>query len=460
MDSLVDSKMQIIEHHENIVLENTGTTKDIEKVEEFQPEFIEHEVEGKTSWVAWLQVAVVVCITSSSALMWMTATSSPQASVEYLNTSITSVNWLSNVSAIITAIFSLPAGWCYERFGIKISLIIAALTNLIGCWIRCIAIAVPTNQKYAAMMAGQVIASLGGPLGFNIAAKLASVWFAVKDRPIANALISVQLGMLIAPIALPVVASTAADIPKTLYITAAIATAVAIPTPFLPSKPKTPPTKTAFEERMEFFVGCKKLLRNGPFWCGAFYGSLALGAAYTYGVLIMQAIIPYGYSDLEAGICASVMVASGFAGGIIMGYWAGKTGQYIMLIKIFSPFVMFSFISFIFQIIPNAYGSVLLVCIFNGYFTWGIVPVLIEFCSEVAYPVPESVTSCIIFTFGTVFMFIFSVLVDSLRAGPDAAVPDNMTNSLIAMAAIMCGCYLPVFWLKGDMKRLAADGKI
>lgn len=57
-------------------------------------------------------------------------------------------------------------------------------------------------------------------------------------------------------------------------------------------------------------------------------------------------------------------------------------------------------------------------------------------------------------------MFIFSVLVDSLRAGPDAAVPNNMTNSLIAMAAIMCGCYIPVFWLKGDMKRLAADGKI
>lgn len=66
---------------------------------------------------------------------------------------------------------------------------------------------------------------------------------------------------------------------------------------------------------MEFFIGCKKLLRNVPFWCGAFYGSLALGAAYAYGVLIMQAITPYGYTDEEAGICASVMVLSGFVGG-------------------------------------------------------------------------------------------------------------------------------------------------
>ncbi|KAI9301466.1 major facilitator superfamily domain-containing protein [Cunninghamella echinulata] len=360
----------------------------------------EHDIEGKTSWVAWLQVAIVVGITSSSALMWMTATSSPQVSAEYFNVNLSSVNWLSNVSAIITAIFSIPAGWCYEKFGIKISLIIAAATNVLGCWIRCIAITVPTNQKYTVMMAGQVIASIGGPLG-------------KKKKKVTGLFINFNLYIFSC--------ST-----WYLFIIAGIATIVAIPTPFLPSKPKIPPTKTSAEERMEFFTGCKKLLKNGPFWWGAFFGSLALGAAYTYGVLIMQAITPYGYTDEEAGICASIMVASGFVGGFL----------------------------------PNAYGSIVLVCIVNGFFTWGIVPVFIEFCSEVTYPIPESITSCVIFTFGTVFMFIFSVLVDSLRAGPDATVPNNMTNSLIAMAAIMCGCFLPVFWLKGDMKRLAADIKV
>ncbi|CAO3621581.1 unnamed protein product [Cunninghamella echinulata] len=174
MESPIDSKLHMIEHREHTFPDTSSIRDEESKPEghEVIVEMEEHEVDGKTSWVAWLQVAIVVGITSSSALMWMTATSSPQVSAEYFNVNLSSVNWLSNVSAIITAIFSIPAGWCYEKFGIKISLIIAAATNVVGCWIRCIAITVPTNQKYSVMMAGQVIASIGGPLGFNIAAKV------------------------------------------------------------------------------------------------------------------------------------------------------------------------------------------------------------------------------------------------------------------------------------------------
>ena len=57
----------------------------------------------------------------------------------------------------------------------------------------------------------------------------------------------------------------------------------------------------------------------------------------------------------------------------------------------------------------------------------------------------------------TVFLLIFTVLMDALRAGPDAVPPNNMTMSMVAAAIIMCVGSIPCIWLKGDMKRVAVD---
>jgi hypothetical protein len=76
-------------------------------------------IEYGTTWVAWLQVISAMLINSAASLMWLSASSSPASVSEWLQISYTSLNWLSNGSAIITSILSLATGWSYERFGIK-----------------------------------------------------------------------------------------------------------------------------------------------------------------------------------------------------------------------------------------------------------------------------------------------------------------------------------------------------
>jgi hypothetical protein len=58
----------------------------------------------------------------------------------------------------------------------------------------------------------------------------------------------------------------------------------------------------------------------------------------------------------------------------------------------------------------------------------------------------------------TAFMLVFSVMIDALRAGPDANPPNNMTNSIIAMIVVSAVGCIPVIWLDGTLKRLAVDG--
>jgi hypothetical protein len=56
-------------------------------------------------------------------------------------------------------------------------------------------------------------------------------------------------------------------------------------------------------------------------------------------------------------------------------------------------------------------------------------------------------------------MVIFSLVIDALRAGPDASPPNNMNTSMIVVAAIVFVGNLPCLWIKGDLKRSRVDNE-
>lgn len=56
-------------------------------------------------------------------------------------------------------------------------------------------------------------------------------------------------------------------------------------------------------------------------------------------------------------------------------------------------------------------------------------------------------------------MLIFSIIIDALKAGPDANPPNNMNTSMLVVLGIMIVGNLPSLWIKGDLKRLLIDNK-
>ncbi|KAI7872579.1 major facilitator superfamily domain-containing protein [Spinellus fusiger] len=417
------------------------------------------EKEYKTSKMAWIQLLSALLVNSSCAISWTTASSAPDAAAEWMKSDLTQLNWLSNTSAIINSILSLTTPWAYEKYGLKTMIIFSSVLNAIGCWIRYISIVVAPDKRYYLVLLGQAIGAIGGPYIYSIATKFVAVWFAGKDRGIANALLSIQLGMFISPLVMPALASISDEAPRLWLGSAIIATAVALPTPFLPKKPKNQPSATADIERMHFKESMINLAKNPNYWCVTFLCSTSLGMVYAVSVLVIEAITPYNYTTQESGICAAIILLGGMFGGLLSGYWVGKTGQYLMLIKIFAPLCAASYIMLIFQLIPNAFAVVLIACLTVGFFAYALLPLYLEFASEITYPVPESMSSCVIWAFSTTFMLIFSVILDSLREGPDANPPYNMKKASIVTAAIMVAVTSPVIWLKGDLKRLAVDKK-
>jgi hypothetical protein len=87
------------------------------------------------------------------------------------------------------------------------------------------------------------------------------------------------------------------------------------------------------------------------------------------------------------------------------GYWLGKSGQHFMLIKMFTPIIVFSYVAFIFLcklnpisrknvifylnflfiVRPDAFSVVIIACIINGFFSYALFPVYLEVASESVY---------------------------------------------------------------------------
>lgn len=77
----------------------------------------------------------------------------------------------------------------------------------------------------------------------------------------------------------------------------------------------------------------------------------------------------------------------------------------------------------------------------------------------VSYPVPESVSSSILWLITTAATLVFSVAIDALRAGPEADPPNNMNLAMIIVCVIVTVGSIPSIWLKGDLKRTAFDNE-
>jgi FLVCR family MFS transporter 7 len=155
--------------------------------------------------------------------------------------------------------------------------------------------------------------------------------------------------MALAPIIIPILAPTPDKVPWMLIVIAIISTACAIPSVFLPSSPKIPSSPSADQDRMPFWQGCQALLKNSGFIWVTILCAVNSGMVFSVSTLIIEAISPIGYTDQQSGWCAAAVVIAGFAGGIITGYWAGKTAQHVMLIKIFTPLMIFTYLMFIFE---------------------------------------------------------------------------------------------------------------
>ncbi|KAI9495729.1 hypothetical protein BDB00DRAFT_213423 [Zychaea mexicana] len=80
----------------------------------------------RTHPLAWIGLFFLVVLRSSVSIFQNTFSPIPNIVADYLNVSLTEVNWLFNIQAVVYIVLSFITGWMFERLGTKRSVSILA----------------------------------------------------------------------------------------------------------------------------------------------------------------------------------------------------------------------------------------------------------------------------------------------------------------------------------------------
>ncbi|ORX62118.1 MFS general substrate transporter [Hesseltinella vesiculosa] len=350
----------------------------------------------KTSTMAWVALFFLVVLRSAVSIFNNTFSPIPTVTATYLNVDLSAINWLFNSQAIVYIVVSFGTSWLFEKCGVKLSLLLACATITIGCWIRWVAVKIQPHS-FALLMVGQVIAGISSPITLNIMTKVRKKIIG-EQRPACSLIIMV----------------------------AVIASAASIPQIFLPARPKQSPTlqlkdRAEDQPQISLWKATVELMKNIHFWVLCGVHGINVGLSISWGGLFNQAITPYGYSNADAGN----MVAVGLVAGTLGCFQRG------------------------------AYAAILYVNGLNQFFLSFMVPVVVELGVEASYPIPESLSTSILWQLAQVFGFILVLVMDNFR-DPAGSPPNNMSRGLIFQAATSGVCVLLAFAYSGPMLRTQA----
>ncbi|GAA5805451.1 major facilitator superfamily domain-containing protein [Helicostylum pulchrum] len=419
--------------------------------------------ELKTYPIAWLLLFFVVVLRAAIAIFGNTFSPIPTVTAEFMGVSLSNINWLYNAMSICYIIASFFTSWLYQAIGVKWSLVLSGCILSAGCWIRWVAVKI-NPPSFPILMVGQIVSSFSSPLSLNITTMFATLWFTENRRATAGMFVVSNYGAIIAMFLMPQIATGADKIELTVIVVACIASVATVPLIFFPAKPPTSTsyevktednTRDPVEPKMTLMRGTFILLKNPHFLTLCVVHGINIGLSIAWGGLMNQAITPYGYTDNQAGNIAAIGVVGGTLGCLISGPVIDKTKQHVVLLKIMTPLMFSTYVAFIFIIKANSFAAILYTNALSQFFLSFMVPVCVELGVEISYPVPESLSTSILWQLAQAIGFALVIIMDLFR-DTNGVPKNNMYKALIFQAAAAGVCVLFSVVFNGPMSRTIA----
>ncbi|KAG9289326.1 hypothetical protein G9A89_007887 [Geosiphon pyriformis] len=366
----------------------------------------------------WAGLIVIVLLNISSTFNWLTFSPIPNISTNYFNVSLTTINMLSLEYMVVFIFVSFLSTPIIEKYGITRGLLIGALFNAIGTWVRFSATYFDeASKRFAIVAVGQTICAIADPFFITIPVMYAMTWFNESGRTTATmiATISLPLGEAFASISIPYFVSEQKDLKYLLLLTSIGATALVFSTFFIREKPSTPPTFTASQTPEDFLPGFKKLVKNWNFW------KLLLGFSISNGFMIALAQLGSGlltafeYTETEAGWLTGSMFIASLVGAGLISPLVDKFHIHHFALKTSVPLTAGLLFSLIFLVRPNNFLLLAIVCGAIGFLHLGVKPVFLELAVECTYPLSANISSSVLWMASSLVEIGFTIAMDQLR---------------------------------------------
>jgi hypothetical protein len=185
--------------------------------------------------------------------------------------------------------------------------------------------------------------------------------------------------------------------------------------------------------------------------------ALGVGLFNALITVLNQFVEPLGYSNTAAGLFGAIFIGGGLLGAMVMAYLMQRTKDYRILAKggvLLSNGMLLILLAVLYR---NNLAPVMVMFFVFGFVTVPLIPLVVENCAEISYPVPEHISFGVLMivniavSLGMSFAFEALIAVDSW--GPPPWRPINLLLYVVYLSLtiiIVCGYH-------GQYKRTVLD---
>ncbi|KAF5367077.1 hypothetical protein D9758_003910 [Tetrapyrgos nigripes] len=379
------------------------------------------------------------------------------------------ITWLGNIQAALYLPAALVIPHLYVWLGLRKLSYVGAILLIIASWVRYSGTVgtLTSNASFGLVFLGQAFASFAQPIYQVLGPKYSENWFDLKGRTTATMIVAMAnpvggaIGQLLSPLV--------GDTKTSILVLGIIGTAIAPFTFLIDTHPPTPPTFSASKKSPPFTHLLLDIVGKAPdsrmssnrartdfIIISLVFGTL-VGATNTFSILTNQIMEPVGYDSGTSGLMGATLLLTGLVAAVITAPLFDRvlTHRLAFTSKLLVPILGAAWLSLIWAVTPNNTAALFVIMTIIGVSALTMLPIGLELGCDLTQNAEGS--SSILWAMGNLMGFIFVLVENHLRAGPDAHPPNNMKQSLIFQGSFVMAIVLLIFFLEGKQTRKDLD---
>jgi MFS family permease len=370
----------------------------------------------------WVVLLAFMFVSLTMQIFWICYAPITGLAAEQYGVSDMEIGLLAMLFMYIYIPLAIPASWAIDTWGFKKAVGLGAILMGIFGLTRGI-----FTQSYTAALISTIGIAAAQPLFLNAGTKLAANWFPLRERAtvIGIGAVAPLLGIVLGQMLTPYLVQ-GSGIGTTMLIYGVIGAISALV--FLFFARDHPPTPAGYEERVVMMEGLKHILRLRDFYLLAVI-LFVVNAIFNGVSTWVEPIVRHKGMDItQAGIIGGLLMIGGIVGVFVLPPFSDRmrrrkpvflvgllaTIPFLVLVALVSNFALLAVVSFIL-----------------GLFMMGILPIALQYGTEICYPAPEGTSAGLFTLAGQISVIAITGMGWSNEAF------GSFTPSLLALSAAM-----------------------
>lgn len=379
----------------------------------------------------WVVLAVFMLVNLAIQILWISYAPVTGQAAAFYGVSELKIGLFSMAFMIAFIPLSIPVSWMIDTLGFRVAVGFGSI--LMGSFgiVRGLA-----GANYGLALVGTIGLAASQPFLLNAWTKVPALWFPKKERATAVGLVTLSnltgtaLGMLITP-------SLASTMPLPTIqlgfgLFAALCAVLFIG--LAREKPAVPPDADGAEERALMLDGLKHAFSVPSFNFCLVISFICLGIFNGVSTWIEPIVRSRGISPQEAGTLGAIMLAAGVVGAVTLPTISDRQGKR-------KPFIAIAVLGAIPGVVALAFApNFLLLCAASavfGFFLTSVLPIGMQYASEITRPTPEGTSNGLIQLFGQASV-VFVYGMGAINTSFGSFIPALLVSSaLLIMSALL-----------------------